>query len=134
MASQQIRQKYRTLAQLVSRLPEARQSSSRKELREGFRKPLASGESLEDRIKVAEERVSFLRILTPKGGPNNQSGRWIYRDGKRVEGETATKRDANGRIVSNWDGKNLDPESVKRHNQQLKRAGFLNNAHAKGIF
>lgn len=32
-----------------------------------------------------------------------------------------------GTIVSNWDGKNLDPCSVKRHNSQLRRAGFMNN-------
>jgi len=32
-----------------------------------------------------------------------------------------------GTTVSNWDGKNLDPCSVKRHNSQLRRAGFMNN-------
>jgi hypothetical protein len=64
----------------------------------------------------------------------------VYRDGQRLDataggGAAATLRDAGGRrVVSSFDGKNLDPESVKRHRQQLKRAGFVDNAHAKGVF
>ena len=135
MATNQVRQKYKTLAQLIQRLPDNNtREKGWSELRESFRKPLASGESLEDRLKKADERESFLRIITPKDRPMNQSGRWIYKDGKLVQGHSGTKRDGSGRVVSNWDGKNLDPESVKRHNQQLRRAGFVNNAHAKGFF
>ena len=42
--------------------------------------------------------------------------------------------DKKGRVVTNWHGKNLDPESVSRHKHTLKRAGFMNNRHAKGVF
>ena len=35
---------------------------------------------------------------------------------------------------SNWDGSNMDPDSVARHNRSLRRAGFRDNAHAKGFF
>jgi hypothetical protein len=132
MASQ-IPQKYRTLAQLVKRLDGKSRAQGWRELRSSFRKPLASGESIDDRLKVADEKESFLRIMTPKERPLNQSGRWIYKDGVKVEGESGTKI-VNGRVVSNWNGKNLDPDSVRVHNKQLKRAGFLNNAHAKGFF
>ena len=29
---------------------------------------------------------------------------------------------------------NMDPDSVARHNGLLRRAGFTDNAHAKGFF
>jgi hypothetical protein len=91
---------------------------------------------VEDRIARADERLSFLRMITPKArssGGASGGGRWVYRDGKRVEGGGMT-RDSNGKVISNWDGKNLDPENVQRHNYHLKKLGFRNNAHAKGIF
>ena len=68
-------------------------------------------------------------------------------------------RSRKGNVVSNWDGSNLDPESVSRHKhqvrasraapalristradhrraraEQLGRVGFQNNAHAKGPY
>lgn len=129
----QIRQKYRTLAQLVKLLDRKSQEKGWQELRTSFRKPLAGGESLDNRLKVADEKESFLRIMTPKKRSLNQGGRWIYKDGEKVAGDSGTKI-VNGRVVSNWNGKNLDPDSVRLHDKQLKRAGFLNNAHAKGIF
>jgi hypothetical protein len=132
MASQ-IRQKYKTIAQLVKLLDRKSQEKGWRELRTSFRKPLASGETLDDRLKVADEKESFLRIMTPKERSLNQGGRWIYKDGVKVAGDAGTKI-VNGRVVSNWNGKNLDPDSVRLHNKQLKRAGFLSNAHAKGVF
>jgi hypothetical protein len=38
------------------------------------------------------------------------------------------------KAYSNWNGKNMDPDSLKKHNQLLNRAGFRDNNHAKGIF
>jgi len=110
-----------------------------KELREGFRHPLADGETVETRLKAAENRLSFLRISTVKSkqrGGKSGSQRFVYKNGERlaVSDGGVTLRDGNGKVVSNWDGNNLDPESVSRHRQQLHRAGFVNNAHAKGIF
>jgi len=66
----------------------------------------------------------------------------VYKDGQKyklerddVTGKVTWRGDGGGRkAVSNWDGKNLDPEAVQRHRQQLRRAGFENNAHAKGFF
>jgi hypothetical protein len=134
MASNQVRQKYRDLAKLVKRLPDNSLEKGWQELRISFRKPLEAGESLDARLKAANDRMSFLRIITPKEKTSNQSGTWVYKDGKRLEGQSATSRDSNGKVHSNWNGKNMDPCSVKTHKQQLKRAGFLNNSHAKGIF
>ena len=127
-------QKYRSLAKLVQKLPKG-QENGWKELRSTFRKPLAAGESLDDRLKAADDRIAFLKMITPKERSTSSSGgRWIYKDGKRVDVSEGTARDSKGRVISNWDGNNLDPCSVKRHNHQLKRAGFANNAHAKGFF
>lgn len=67
-------------------------------------------------------------------GGGGASKRWVYtKDGAiQVEGK-GTVRDG-GRVLSNWDGQNMDPCSVSKHNGQLKRMGFLNNLHAKGLF
>jgi hypothetical protein len=134
MASTSVVQKYRSLAKLVQRLPKG-QENGWKELRSTFRKPVTAGGSLDERLKAADDRIAFLKMITPKERTaGSGGGRWIYKDGKRVDVSEATLRDANGLVISNWTGKNLDPCNVKRHGQQLKRAGFANNAHAKGFF
>jgi hypothetical protein len=118
-----------------------------------LRETYATNSSLQDSdrinecIKEAGEKIAYLRIITPKRsssssltGTGSKSGtqRFIYsKDGGVIEVDASgggTKRDSNGRVISNWDGKNLDPCSVKTHNSQLKRMGFVNNLHAKGIF
>jgi hypothetical protein len=133
---QQVRTSYRILARLIERMPQHKSTQEKawKELRENFRKPLAETETMEDRLKKANDRIGFLRITTPKGRNEKRAGTYVYKDGKLVEEGQVTRIDSNGRVVSNWDGKNLDPCAVKRHNVGLKRAGFVNNLHAKGIF
>ena len=135
-SQQTVRSYYRTLARLIERMPKTRSSQEKalNELRTSFRRPLAESETVEARLKVANDRISFLRITTPKSRNEKRAGLYVYKDGKLVDEGEATRRDANGRVVSNWDGKNLDPCSVKRHFTGLKRAGFVNNTHAKGIF
>ena len=145
-----VRQKYRSLGRLVNRLPEPRGPSSLcpeqswEELRAAFREPLAVGgddndnndeeSALDHRLELADKKLSFLKMVTPKPPKDSNSGRWVYKkNGERLEGNSQ-KRDAKGRVISNWDGSNLDPDSVKQHNYQLKRMGFRNNAHAKGFF
>ncbi|MGK3740021.1 MAG: hypothetical protein ACI8RD_004155 [Bacillariaceae sp.] len=168
-----VRQKYRSMCRLIKRLPEEsnNQESYWSQIRTSFREPLGVNETaLEDRIKKADDRLSFLKMITPKldhihpsssssnnsateggvqgdddntttattngGGGSFGGGRWVYKNGERIEisGSSSTVRDSKGRVISNWDGKNLDPDSVKQHNHQLKRMGYLNNSHAKGIF
>ncbi len=139
---------YRTLSRLIRNLPsEQERIKSLNALRSTYQ----ANASLEDKVKIEEcikqaaEKIAYLRIITPKGNrspsPSSDSSggtkRFIYtKDGVvEIEGNGGgTKRDANGRVVTNWDGKNLDPCSVKTHKAQLKRMGFVNNLHAKGIF
>lgn len=112
----------------------------------------------------AYEHIAFLRMITPKKHdswssqleeddttthhPTNSTNKkkkgrsgvrkWIFtKDGKveiTQEDSTATQFQSGGRVVSNWDGNNLDPCAVHRHKGQLNRMGFVNNLHAKGLF
>lgn len=128
-----IRSTFRLLTRLIQRLPEKQTPAAMQQLRNEFRRATRDGESISDRMQRAGEQIAYLRIVTPKDRPSNQSGRWLYKDGERIQDGKGTSQDG-GRVHSNWDGNNLDPCSVKRHNQSLRRAGFRNNLHAKGIF
>jgi len=128
---------YRSLAKLVRRLPEKQQSGAWRELREGYRKNAneTSPEEISHLIHEAGKKIAFLRIVTPKEA-KNQGGvsRWVYHSsGEKDANGVATPRKKR-QVVSNFDGSNLDPCSVKRHNNHLKRMGFANNLHAKGMF
>jgi hypothetical protein len=132
-----IRNIYRELARLIKVTPDAEKSQQMLQmLQTGFREPLRPSESsVEQRLKVAEQKLSFLRMTTVKTRPSGQSGRWIYKDGERLQSDQGgTMRDSKGRVISNFDGNNMDPESITRHRKSLKRAGFVNNSHAKGVF
>jgi hypothetical protein len=148
-SSAAVRQTYRHCVHWIRQLPASQQSPYWSELRTGFRTRLSSaattssssgshGATVDDRLQQARDRLAFLRMTMPKTrarGETHEGGRWIYKDGKRLACEEGgTLRDANGRVVSNWSGKNMDPDSVKRHKQSLNRAGFVNNGHAKGVF
>ena len=128
---------YRSLAKLVRQLPEKQQPRAWNELREGYRKNAneTCPEKITQHIEEAGKKIAFLRIVTPKKA-TNQSGvnPWVYRSSgeKDAEGKATVRK--SHRVVSNFDGSNLDPCSVKTHNQQLKRMGFANNLHAKGLF
>lgn len=140
-ATASVRGVYRELLRLAKRASQKHQQVE--ELRSSFRKPINANETIEQRLQYAETRLAFLRMTTTKtkrggGGGSDTSaggGTWVYKDGQRLEaGEKGTLRDSKGKVVSNWDGKNLDPESVRTHKQQLKRMGFTDNYHAKGVF
>lgn len=145
---------YRSLAKLVRRLPEQKRPGAFTQLREGYRKNAneTSPERIANLIEEAGKRIAFLRIVTPKdmwrstsnsvestssssSASTNQSGvtRWVYRSGEKDANGEATVRKSR-QVVSNYDGNNLDPCSVKRHNHHLKKLGFVNNQHAKGMF
>lgn len=149
-----IRGTYRELLRLTksslvsaSKQTQQQQQQQINEIRSSFRKPISSNETIEQRLQHAETRLSFLRMTTSKSkqrrgdvsdatsnGTSAGGGTWVYKDGQRLKIDKGTLRDSKGRVVSNWDGKNLDPESVTTHKKQLKRMGFTNNYHAKGVF
>ena len=144
---------YRSLAQLVRRLPEKQQSGAWRQLREGYRNNAdeTSPEKITHLIHEAGKKIAFLRIVTPKdmwqktsdsiehaaasSQTTNQAGvtRWVYRkSGKDANGQATMRKTR--QAVSNFNGSNLDQCSVNRHNHHLKKLGFVNNLHAKGMF
>jgi len=135
---------YRNLSRLIKNIPsEKERIKNLQTLRMTYQAnaSIQDSERINECIKEAGEKIAYLRIVTPKSRKTeskNGKKRFIYtKEGVvEVDEETGggTRRDASGRVVSNWDGKNLDPCSVKTHNSQLKRMGFVNNLHAKGIF
>ena len=105
-------------------------------MRDGYRQNIDETDphSIDQLIEEAGKKIAFLRIVTPKE-TTNQSGvtRWVYKSGgKDADGKATARR--TGHVVSNFNGSNMDPCNVKRHNQHLKRMGFVNNLHAKGLF
>jgi hypothetical protein len=125
---------YRVMMRMIQQLPESKAGTFRTELRTKFRVPLSPADELDERLREAGEKIAFLRIITPKAKNDGSSaGRWVYRNGERVEDGDTTRVDGKG-VINNFTGHNLDPCMVKRHNAGLRRAGFVNNLHAKGIF
>lgn len=85
----------------------------------------------EELLRQAESRLGFLKIATPRGKVGSKGAtRAVYRDGKVLEGEEARKRDRAAH--TNWDGRNMDPDSVRYHKQNLARAGFANHQQVIG--
>jgi hypothetical protein len=128
---------YRALAVLIRRLPKHQQPAAFSELRLGFRENANAEKSdIPNLLQAAEKKASFLRIMTPKKRSQESGGTTTYlyrKNGEMEEGGKGTKIKT-GKVHTNWDGRNLDPCSVKRHYAGLRRGGFVNNLHAKGIF
>ena len=84
---------------------------------------------VQELIKKANSTIGYLKIITP---------RTSRRKDDVQQGATTIVFGEGGKLgpkaVTNWHGGNMDPDSVKRHYQGLKRAGFKSNADAKGIF
>lgn len=80
---------------------------------------------------VPDETSSSSSIEEEEAGADGRV-RLVYKNGEgRIDGDAEARERAR---YSNWDGGNLDPDSVARHRHQLGRMGFRDNAHAKGIF
>jgi hypothetical protein len=79
-------------------------------------------------LQEAYSSISYVKMITPKSMQEKSDGvtRIVLPGGEDNKGAK--------KPMTNWHGRNLDPDSVARHNRSLKRAGFLNNQHAKGIF
>lgn len=120
---------YRNLLKLARNLPAAKRVDTIEQIKGGFRdgKNISDPDEIHAMLERARSTIGYLKIVTPRSPATHvQTGKT-----KTVFGEEGYQR---GRAVSNWTGNNMDPDSVKRHQQNLSRAGFKNNAHMKGIF
>ncbi|CAN0070290.1 unnamed protein product [Scytosiphon promiscuus] len=127
---------YKQLLTLSKRLPTAQQRDDAVQgVRESFRASVEvtdpSKASKKLLLRQAESRLGFLKMATPRNRVGSKGAtRAVYRDGKVMEGEEARKHDKARH--SNWDGRNLDPDSVRFHKQNLARAGFANHQQVIG--
>jgi hypothetical protein len=122
---------YRNLVKLANLMPSKKRSQTLKEIRYSFRANASETDParIREMLEKAQSSLGFLKIVTPKrpgdsGQPQSGRSRIVY----------GTDKNTGSKVVTNWHGGNMDPDSVARHNNGLKRAGFQNNAHAKGIF
>lgn len=136
---------YRILHKLIRNLPpdsKLKPDQQLQVLKSTFRKnaTLTDEQEIKNCIQRAGEQIAFLRIVTPKKrnvadvASSRGIKRWVFTKDGKIEVDTEGIGRKNGRVVSNWDGNNLDPCAVNIHKGQLKRMGFVNNLHAKGLF
>lgn len=98
-------------------------------------------------MEKASSTLGYLKMVTPKrrigsaadasSGDSEEGGTGtggrtylVYKDGEGRVSEEAMRREK--AAYSNWDGSNMDPDAVRRHQHQLSRMGFRDNTHAKG--
>ena len=121
---------YRNLIKLAKNVtPRANSFKTLKMIRDEFRKPdkaTLSNAEIENLLTKAQSNVSYLKMITPKLRDRPDAGEFV------VSSNANSSPNNKSRVHSNWTGTNMDPDSVSRHNALLKRAGFVNNAHAKG--
>jgi hypothetical protein len=86
--------------------------------------------AIETLLTQANSNLGYLKIVTPRKS-GQQTGRTTLVFSNHF---SAAHGIGEGKAVSNWTGKNIDPDSMKRHLQGLKRAGFKSHAQAKGVF
>jgi hypothetical protein len=116
---------YKNMLKLAKTLPIDKRQKAIADIRSQFRMNAAehNQEMVAKLLDHAKSSLSYLKMVTPKSA-SSQTGvtRIVFGgDGKKES-----------KAVSNWSGKNMDPDAVKRHYNGLKRAGFRDNSHAKG--
>ena len=125
---------FRSLVRVARDMP----ASQREEALAAARWELDANRAVADAGEVAklvgafESRVGYLRMMTPRrSGAQAGASRVVYgADGTKTAVGTARGKAAH----SQFTGGNLDPDAISRHNHTLRRAGFRDNAHAKGFF
>ena len=87
-------------------------------------------DKIQEMIKKANNTIGYLKIITPRSSRRRED---VQEGVTKIVFGTGTGN-GGSKAVTNWHGGNMDPDSVKRHYQGLKRAGFKSNADAKGNF
>ena len=119
---------YRNMLRLARKVsPEEKRVEVLDSVRREFRRSVTetNEEKIEELLNKANSSLVYLKMITPRSRAHNKdSGRT-----RIVYGEDGPRE---AKAVSNWTGKNMDPDSVKRHYNGLKRAGFSDNRSVVG--
>jgi len=131
-AAGRVKSAYRSLLQVARGLPHSEREKILPQIRDAFKSKSAETDPgvINELLTKAASSLGYLKIITPKTARrSNQSGvtKLVF-PSSSSQGSTHDGKKA----MSNWTGKNLDPDSVKRHYQGLKRAGFRSNSDVKG--
>mmetsp|Transcript_35436 Transcript_35436/g.47847 ORF Transcript_35436/g.47847 Transcript_35436/m.47847 type:complete len:146 (-) Transcript_35436:433-870(-) len=134
---------YRQIIHLSRKLPDvAKRDAAVRAARENFKRNWKEMDEVAlSRFEAeTQSRLSFLKMMTPttihrtaRGEGKQQIQRFMYKDGERFAYDGSGKLPDKARY-SNWTGSNMDPDSVAKHQNLLNRAGFRDNAQAKGFF
>jgi hypothetical protein len=119
---------YRRLMRMAGKVRAADVVKFKSQIRLKFRenKREHDPQEIEKMLTSANSTLGYLKMVTPRD--TAQKGAGVTRI--ILGGEAGSGKKA----VTNWHGGNMDPDSVRRHYAGLKRAGFKNNFHAKGVF
>lgn len=124
---------YRRLLRMSQNLPSKDKENIIKQIKVEFRKSsdISDPNHIKQLLEKANSTLGYIKMITPRT-VSNQTGtfRKVYANDSTDNLQTKSAKKA----MSNWHGTNIDPDSSARHYKSLKRAGFINNDHAKGIF
>ncbi len=119
---------YKNMLMLCKKLPVSKQMDIRKQIQQAFRSNSneTNSSKIKELVAKAQSSLGYLKIITPKSTSNGEGYTKIVFDTNQSGKSSSSK------AVSNWTGKNLDPDSVKKHYDTLKRMGYKNNQQPKG--
>lgn len=119
---------YKNLLRICKDLPKDKKYSTINQIRNEFirNKNESNAKINESLLTKAASSLGYLKMITPKTSMKGQGVTSI------IFSSDGSSKTPVIKAVSNWHGKNMDPDAVKRHYDGLKRAGFKNNSHVKG--
>jgi len=135
MTNQHVKHCYKNLLRVCKALPALEREKTLSQIRIAFKTNSTEKDPnvIKDLLSKAASSLSYLKIITPKTSRGVTQSEGVTKLVFPSSSSTSSSTLGEGKkALSNWHGKNLDPDSVKRHYQGLKRAGFKNNADVKG--
>eukprot|EP01012_Entosiphon_sulcatum_P017167 TRINITY_DN21980_c0_g1_i1.p1 TRINITY_DN21980_c0_g1~~TRINITY_DN21980_c0_g1_i1.p1 ORF type:complete len:146 (+),score=28.44 TRINITY_DN21980_c0_g1_i1:48-440(+) len=123
MSSRAVLSLYRQLLRQCHRLPEGQASPSLREVVDTFRKHRGADPSDVQRLlERGNSRLSFLNMVTPRRrSGSGGSTTYVLRNGRLVEVQPEEVAPLPDKAISNWTGKNVDPENISRHRNLVAR-------------
>jgi hypothetical protein len=85
---------------------------------------------VQELLKVAQSKLSYLKIVTPRGVDDPvdaaaAASRYIVRDGRVMAADGSDLSPEERARFKNWGPGNLDPEDVRRHEASMRRFSFM---------